>query len=145
MVGGLAGDIGVLAVGQVDPLHEPDRLEDLQRAEHRRTADLPVTVRIGQTADSVLVSVADNGLGIPPENLPKIFTQGFTTRKGGHGFGLHSSILAAQELGGSLEVQSAGLGHGAVFTIKIPVTTNPILIHPDSNGVGHNELPARDN
>jgi len=81
-----------------------------------------ITVRlrlIGQ--DRVQAQVSDNGIGIPAENLPRIFTQGFSTRKGGHGFGLHSSVLAAQDMGGSLTVQSDGPGRGATFTLELPV------------------------
>ena len=66
------------------------------------------------------IEVADNGIGIAPENRKRIFTHGFTTRKNGHGFGLHSSVLAARELGGTLSFHSDGLGKGAVFTLEIP-------------------------
>jgi PAS domain S-box-containing protein len=66
------------------------------------------------------IQVADNGVGIVAENLPRIFTQGFTTKKHGHGFGLHISALAAGEMGGSLTCASAGPGQGATFTIEIP-------------------------
>src|SRR5208282_2296360 len=52
------------------------------------------------------VSVVDNGVGIAPGNLLKIFNYGFTTKKGGHGFGLHSCALAAEQLGGALSAQS---------------------------------------
>lgn len=69
----------------------------------------------------VAVSVADNGLGISAGNLMRIFTQGFTTRVASHGFGLHESANAAREMGGSLNVQSDGLGCGAVFTLELPV------------------------
>jgi signal transduction histidine kinase len=65
--------------------------------------------------------VADNGVGIPPENLTRIFVHGFTTRKDGHGFGLHNSAIAAKELGGSLTVQSAGSGQGATFILEVPL------------------------
>jgi PAS domain S-box-containing protein len=67
------------------------------------------------------ISVRDNGVGIPPENLTRIFEHGFTTRKNGHGFGLHSSALAAREMGGSLRVHSDGPGRGATFTIELPL------------------------
>jgi PAS domain S-box-containing protein len=67
------------------------------------------------------VDVRDNGLGIPAENLERVFERGFTTKKNGHGFGLHSSALAARDLGGSLTVQSDGPGRGAIFTVKIPL------------------------
>ena len=67
------------------------------------------------------ITVADNGNGITPEHLARIFSHGFTTRKDGHGFGLHSCALAAQEMGGSLSVHSDGAGQGATFTLDIPL------------------------
>jgi len=70
---------------------------------------------------SVKIQVRDNGVGIPRENLTKIFNHGFTTRHEGHGFGLHSSALAAHQLGGSLSAHSDGRGKGAVFTLRLPV------------------------
>jgi len=69
----------------------------------------------------VKVEVTDNGIGIPPENLTWISSQGFTTRKGGHGFGLHRGVLAAGELGGSLVVHHDGPGQGPRFTLELPV------------------------
>jgi PAS domain S-box-containing protein len=73
----------------------------------------------------VRIDVADNGVGIAPDHLTSIFSQGFTTRKDGHGFGLHSSALAARELGGSLTVHSEGLGKGATFTLELPAPRVP--------------------
>uniref|UniRef100_UPI0030DB6B19 ATP-binding response regulator n=2 Tax=Pseudomonas TaxID=286 RepID=UPI0030DB6B19 len=67
------------------------------------------------------ITVADNGNGITPEHLTRIFSHGFTTRKDGHGFGLHSCALAAQEMGGSLTVHSDGAGQGATFILEIPL------------------------
>jgi signal transduction histidine kinase len=66
------------------------------------------------------IEVQDNGEGIPPENLPRIFEHGFTTRKKGHGFGLHSCVLAAKAMGGQLTVHSEGAGAGATFTLDLP-------------------------
>jgi len=86
------------------------------------TAEKRVTVRIRTTAAAVLVSVIDTGVGIPKENIERIFGHGFTTRPDGHGFGLHSSAIAASELGGTLHAESAGLGQGAVFTLSLPIT-----------------------
>jgi signal transduction histidine kinase len=83
--------------------------------------DKQITVAIARQGDRVHITVADNGVGIPAENLPRIFSQGFTTRKTGHGFGLHSGILAARELGGTLTVRSEGAGQGAAFTLELPV------------------------
>jgi two-component system, NtrC family, sensor kinase len=70
--------------------------------------------------DRIRMQVADNGIGIPPENMNRIFQHGFTTRKSGHGFGLHSGALAARQLGGSLNVHSDGPGLGATFTLELP-------------------------
>jgi C4-dicarboxylate-specific signal transduction histidine kinase len=70
--------------------------------------------------DFVKVAVQDTGTGIAPENLTRIFSHGFTTKKNGHGFGLHSSALAATGMGGSLNVQSDGPGTGATFILELP-------------------------
>jgi two-component system NtrC family sensor kinase len=74
--------------------------------------------RVG--SDRVRIAVHDNGTGIPREMLTRIFQHGYTTRKDGHGFGLHSSALAAQELNGTLTADSDGPGHGATFTVELP-------------------------
>jgi ligand-binding sensor domain-containing protein/signal transduction histidine kinase len=93
--------------------------------------DKQVTVRIQTpTPDRVRVIVADNGVGIAPENLRRLFSHGFTTRANGHGFGLHSAALAANELGGSLSAQSDGLGHGASFVLEFPLQQTSDLDHP---------------
>jgi len=85
----------------------------------RRAKQLRIKI---STADgAVQIAVMDNGVGIAPENLTRIFNHGFTTRKNGHGFGLHSGALAAKELGGSLTAQSDGLGAGATFTLQLPM------------------------
>ncbi len=68
----------------------------------------------------VTVSVTDNGIGIAADDLPKLFRHGFTTRASGHGFGLHASALAAQELHGAISVQSDGPNCGATFTLQFP-------------------------
>lgn len=81
-----------------------------------------ITLRLHRMqGHAVQVQVADNGEGIPPENLTRIFTHGFTTRKDGHGFGLHSCVLAAREMGGSLTVHSEGSGKGATFMLELPI------------------------
>ena len=81
-----------------------------------------VTVKVTNGDDRIRIAMSDNGVGIPPANLRKIFNHGFTTRtKGGHGFGLHSGALAAKEMGGALNVESAGAGLGATFTLEIPL------------------------
>jgi PAS domain S-box-containing protein len=80
-----------------------------------------LTLRVNQTGDRLRIAVIDNGVGIPAENLTRIFNHGFTTRKTGHGFGLHSGALAAKELGGSLTAHSDGPGRGATFILELPL------------------------
>lgn len=67
------------------------------------------------------IEVSDNGMGIAEENLTRIFQHGFTTRQDGHGFGLHSSAIAAFEMDGTLQAESPGPGRGATFTIELPI------------------------
>ncbi|MDA1230126.1 MAG: ATP-binding protein [Planctomycetota bacterium] len=80
-----------------------------------------LSTRVWQNNDDVQIDVRDNGVGISAENLVRVFSHGFTTKQDGHGFGLHSSALAAKELGGSLSVASDGVGQGAVFSLRIPL------------------------
>jgi C4-dicarboxylate-specific signal transduction histidine kinase len=83
--------------------------------------DKCLTVGVSNGHGRLGITVADNGVGIPPENLTRIFNLGFTTRKDGHGFGLHTSALAARDLGGRLSAQSGGPGRGALFTLELPL------------------------
>jgi signal transduction histidine kinase len=93
-----------------------------QAASDSPRLDKRMTVRIGANGNNrVKIIVADNGVGIAPENFTRIFAHGFTTRKNGHGFGLHSAALAANEMGGSLGVHSDGPGCGATFTLELPM------------------------
>ena len=97
-------------------------LDDVQRIDKR------ITITIAPLDHKILrIAVADNGIGISLENLDRIFGHGFTTRKNGHGFGLHSGALAAKEMGGSLSVQSLGLRRGATFTLELPIAAKPEL------------------
>ncbi|MDC3960977.1 ATP-binding protein [Polyangium jinanense] len=80
-----------------------------------------LAVRLARPAeDRVRIQIIDNGVGIDSALLTKIFQHGFTTRKGGHGFGLHSSALVARAMGGTLAAESEGPGHGATFTLEFP-------------------------
>ncbi len=79
------------------------------------------TFRSEADPQRVCIEVIDNGTGITAENLTNIFSHGFTTRKDGHGFGLHSAALAAKAMGGALTVSSQGPGKGATFTLELPL------------------------
>ena len=69
----------------------------------------------------IAILVRDNGVGIAPENRERLFRFGYTTRPDGHGFGLHTSAIAARELGGRLSAHSDGLGTGATFVLELPL------------------------
>jgi len=88
-----------------------------------QTQDKRLIIRVQPSGDGarLLIEVADNGMGIAPENLARMFTQGFTTKKTGHGFGLHISALAATEMKGRLTCASPGPGQGASFTLELPL------------------------
>ncbi len=88
-------------------------------AEHGQGGD--VRVRAALAGEWLRIEVRDAGVGIAPENLTRIFHHGFTTKRGGHGFGLHSSANAAVEMGGRLSATSDGPGRGATFVLELPM------------------------
>jgi signal transduction histidine kinase len=125
-------DIEVIQEYEIIPLVNLDKHKVLQilinlinNAKHAcNDSDNPtkrITMRVCRTDDWVKIAVIDNGIGISPENINRIFNLGFTTRQKGHGFGLHNSVLAAREMSGSLHVQSDGLGKGATFILELPL------------------------
>jgi signal transduction histidine kinase len=83
-----------------------------------------VHITIGETPDGqIAVNIADNGMGIPAENLPNIFEPFFTTKKGyGTGLGLSITYGIVEKLGGQISVDSK-IGEGTCFTIILPVKT----------------------
>ncbi|MBI5800130.1 MAG: HAMP domain-containing protein [Verrucomicrobia bacterium] len=91
----------------------------------RPAPDRRVTLRLTVAAGRVRLAVCDNGVGIAPEDIARLFQHGYTTRKDGHGFGLHSGALAAANLGGTLRAASDGRGLGATFTLELPLVFTP--------------------
>lgn len=93
----------------------------VQRTQSREEV---ITIRCKRHGeDRLQIEVSDNGVGIARQNLDKIFRHGYTTKEGGHGFGLHSGALAAAEMGGRLAVDSDGPGKGATFTLELPLNS----------------------
>src|SRR5690606_31170514 len=80
-----------------------------------------ITLETRAVGDHIEISVSDDGVGIPPENLGQIFSCGFTTRhdEGGSGLGLAISKEIVDAHHGSLEVKSQ-LGAGTTFTVRLP-------------------------
>ena len=79
-----------------------------------------VKLSVGLVDDLLRISVADDGVGITTQHMKRIFSHGFTTKPDGHGFGLHSAVIAAQEMGGALSAFSDGADKGACFTLELP-------------------------
>jgi PAS domain S-box-containing protein len=94
--------------------------------------DRKLVLKVAKGEASVSFAVMDNGMGILPENLDKLFVHGFTTKKDGHGFGLHSAALAARQLGGVIRAHSDGFGKGATFTLELPIC-RPAAQEPESD------------
>ena len=95
-----------------------------------KAADPPdrvVLIRIRRAGGArVRIEVVDSGVGLPRESLTRIFAHGFTTKRDGHGFGLHSGALAANQMGGALWAESDGPGHGSTFILELPLAPNKI-------------------
>jgi signal transduction histidine kinase len=84
--------------------------------------DKKILVSITSDNDTIQFSVKDNGVGIAPDNIVKVFQYGFTTKSDGHGFGVHSSANAAREMNGSLRCHSDGHLQGAEFVLTLPAS-----------------------
>ncbi|MBU2512332.1 AAA family ATPase [bacterium] len=92
-----------------------DAMMDLDAIDRR------LVLSLAQEDKSVIMKVRDNGKGIQGKHLNKIFTHGFTTKEGGHGFGLHSSANFMMEMNGRMSVESEGEGKGTTFILKFPL------------------------
>ena len=102
----------------------------LSNAEHALCAsprpDKQLWLSTARVERGIRLTVRDNGEGIDPQHLPLVFSHGFTTKRDGHGFGLHLSANWARELGGTLTCSSDGLGHGASFTLELPAPADEV-------------------
>lgn len=106
-----------------------------------------VSIFVGTEGNDAVLRVADQGVGIPPEMLPKIFdlfVQAHHTidrSRGGLGIGLTLVKRLAEMHGGSVHAASEGEGRGSTFTVRLPVAMAPKLEADDlrANGNGHGE------
>ncbi len=81
-----------------------------------------IFIRLGRAEKNkkrAVITITDNGVGIHHSYINKIFTSGFTTKRNGHGLGLHSFANFLKENNGSIKVFSDGLEHGAKFIVEI--------------------------
>ena len=82
-----------------------------------------ITIRLARKdRDRMIIEFSDTGVGIPPENITKIFSHGFTTRSAGTGVGLHSCANMVKKLGGMISARSERDETGATFSVELPFT-----------------------
>jgi signal transduction histidine kinase len=85
---------------------------------------IKVTAQMAEDPDYVQVQIIDNGPGIPPELLDKIWVSFFTTKAnhGGTGLGLSACLAIVNQVAGRISVESQ-VGRGTTFTVLLPVST----------------------
>lgn len=86
-----------------------------------------MTITVKKENNMISIEVKDNGVGIEHDDIQHLFEYGFKKRRDGHGFGLHHSAIVANELGGSISVNSDGLGKGASFKLTIPIDEQEVV------------------
>jgi len=112
-------DAPVTALARVDELKEV-LLNVLENARHAqaRHVDVSVAPSSNGAAPGVAIVVHDDGLGIPPDVLPRVFEPHFSTRTSGSGLGLAISRQLVERWGGSIDIES-GAGQGTTVTIRL--------------------------
>lgn len=105
-------------------------LENAREAIARKDGNGRIRINSEEQTNRFLLVIADNGIGIAPEITPKVFFQGFSTKDGGRGMGLHYSVIAVEDMGGSIAVESDGLNQGTKVSIAFP--------YPRENKPEHN-------
>ena len=107
-----------------------------------------ISITAEEQGDSVTVRISDNGIGIPPELLPKVFEMFMQVDKsleraqGGLGIGLSLVKRLVEMHGGTVEAQSEGTGHGSVFVVRLP--TAKAAQPRESPRRGGSQRPAAD-
>ena len=87
------------------------------------TEDPRIQIRAYMDNEFLCIDITDNGIGIAPKELNKIFSAGFTTKKGGSGLGLHSSANFVISSGGKIQPFSEGRGKGATIRLMLKHST----------------------
>jgi len=93
----------------------------IQASTDYKDIDHIIDLDIYQQDESIIFEIKDDGVGIKKEDLTKVFHHGYTTKKTGHGFGLHSCANLMSEMHGEIYAESQGIGKGACFKLAFPV------------------------
>ncbi len=80
-----------------------------------------IVVQVSQDGHQIVLEIADNGCGMDPDTVKKVFLYGYSTKQTGHGFGLHSCFNSLKEMHATIQAQSEGLGKGSVFRVFFPM------------------------
>jgi signal transduction histidine kinase len=72
----------------------------------------------------IIIVFSDNGIGFSPEMEEKLFERGFTTKRTGSGIGLYECRSIIESHGGTITIESKGIGTGASTIIKLPFPIN---------------------
>ncbi|MGA2421068.1 MAG: PAS domain S-box protein [Candidatus Acidiferrum sp.] len=103
-----------------------------------------IQIRLSQYAGKILLTVQDDGVGIRPEALPRLFDPFYTTKRpgGGTGLGLSICLSIIKEHGGTIEAEALPAG-GSAFTVYLPVATSgPVPPMVDSGTVSLDPDPS---
>jgi len=114
------------------------------QAMHQNQGQRLMTIKVFREGKEVVASVHDNGIGITDEQMSHMFRYGYTTKKSGHGFGLHSCSIDAKILGGTLTCSSEGPGKGATFSLMLPIESSNSGTASDEEILGEIETPPND-
>jgi PAS domain S-box-containing protein len=128
-------DVNVTSSGPVSVLGDAGRLQQvvwnlLSNAVKFTGAGGHITIAVQSTDNHAELSVADTGIGIAPAFLPFVFDKfrqadgSYTRQHGGLGLGLAIARHLTELHGGSIEARSGGEGHGALFTVRLPLASS---------------------
>ena len=102
-----------------------EAIDALAGAERQEVAEPRIRVVAREQKKCLVIDVSDNGIGIAPDRLAKIFTAGYTSKDHGTGLGLHSAANYAVATGGSIEPLSEGVGRGTTMRVTLRMPEAP--------------------
>jgi sensor histidine kinase regulating citrate/malate metabolism len=92
--------------------------ESIEETERKEKS---ISISVTRNGDDVLLKISDTGIGIPRENLKKIFMHDFRNTKNQQCFSLHCSAIYMAEMKGTIWAESEGVDQGATFILKLPI------------------------